>query len=76
MNNTNSITEAGINLHTILAMSADSREQLRPCDVDRVMEQAHYIGCLSEFRNWLLESPKFTFGTREEITAWQPEVGV
>lgn len=69
------MTKSEISLKTILAISADSREELRPQDVDRVMEQADYLGCREEFRAWLLSAKKFTFGTREEIAAWQPEVG-
>ena len=63
----------GINLATILRISANSREELRPCDVDRVMEQADNIGVLAEFREWLLESKKFTFGTEDEIIKWERE---
>lgn len=63
-----------INLNTILAISANSREELRPCDVDRVMTLADETGVADEFRAWLLAAKKFTFGTREEIESWQPEV--
>lgn len=62
-----------ISFTTILTISANSREELRPQDVDRVMEQAEYCGVREEFRTWLLEAKKFTFGTREEIAAWQAE---
>jgi hypothetical protein len=63
-----------ISFKTVLTIAANSREELRPQDVDRVMEQADYCGVREEFRAWLLAAKKFTFGTREEIAAWQPEV--
>ena len=63
-----------INLSTILSISANKREELRACDVDRVMSLAEEIGVRNEFRAWLLASKSFAFGTREEIEAWQPEV--
>jgi len=38
-----------------LLLSADSPEDLRPCDVDRVMDAAADLGCLEELRKWLLD---------------------
>jgi hypothetical protein len=63
-----------INLNAILAISANSREELRPSDVDRVMTLACEIGVAESFRSWLLESARFQYETREEIEAWKPEV--
>jgi hypothetical protein len=40
-----------------LALSADSPEQLRPCDVDRVMDDAAQRGFADGFRAWLLAQP-------------------
>ena len=37
-----------------LALAADSPEQLRPCDVDRVMDDAQDRGYAEGFRSWLL----------------------
>lgn len=62
-----------INLTTILRISADKREELRPQDVDRVMTQAASCGVLAEFKQWLLNSPSFTHGTEQEIETWEPE---
>jgi hypothetical protein len=59
-----------INLLTILKISADNRESLRPQDVDRVMTQAEDCGVLDRFRNWLLSSKTFTHGTRAAIEEW------
>lgn len=59
----------------ILALAADSRKQLRPYDVDRVMEAATNIGCVEEFRTWLLQvdggfdNPM----TETYVADWQPE---
>jgi len=39
---------------SILALSADSSDLLRPCDVERVMDAALDQGCLTGFRAWLL----------------------
>lgn len=39
---------------SILLLSADSPEQLRPCDVDRVMEAALDKGIDLQFKVWLL----------------------
>lgn len=63
-----------INLNAILSVSANSREELRPSDVDRVMTLACEIGVAESFRSWLLKSGIFQYETREEIEAWMPEV--
>lgn len=39
---------------SILALSADEPDLLRPCDVERVLGVAHDQGCLDGFRGWLL----------------------
>ncbi len=59
-----------INLLTILKISADNRESLRPQDVDRVMTQADECGVLDRFRKWLLSAKTFTHGTRAAIEEW------
>ena len=41
---------------SILILSADTTELLRPVDVDRVMEAAQEMGILESFRAWLLGS--------------------
>mgnify|MGYP007082003168 FL=1 len=40
-----------VNLQGILNLAADTREQLRPSDVDRVMSEAHDLGVLGEFKD-------------------------
>jgi hypothetical protein len=59
-----------VNLLTILKISADNRESLRPQDVDRVMTQADDCGVLDRFREWLLSAKTFTHGTRTAIEEW------
>ena len=39
---------------SILALSADSPEELRPSDVFRVVDEADDLGVKAEFVNWLL----------------------
>lgn len=39
---------------SILKLSADTPAQLRPCDVDRVLEAAEDQHCLDKFKTWLL----------------------
>lgn len=39
---------------SILAVSADEPDLLRPCDVDRVLDAAQDQECLSGFCKWLL----------------------
>ncbi|WP_224962663.1 hypothetical protein [Geomonas subterranea] len=39
---------------SILALSADAPDLLRPCDVERVLDAAQDQGCFDEFRKWLL----------------------
>ncbi|OIK11951.1 hypothetical protein [Bacillus sp. MUM 13] len=37
-----------------LLLSADTPEQLRPIDVDRVMMAACEQGCFKDFKDWLI----------------------
>lgn len=61
-----------------LQLSADTPQELRACDVDRVMQAAHEGGFLEEFRNWLLnqfpgERPLLKKDTAKKVKKWQPE---
>lgn len=59
-----------------LALSADTRETLRACDVDRVMAAAHRFGSeyLDGFRAWVLGGfGSYAYGTCARIVAWRPE---
>jgi len=40
---------------SILLVSADSPDRLRPTDVDRVMDEAYQQGKFHEFKAWLLD---------------------
>ena len=55
-----------------LSLSADSPEQLRSSDVDRVMSDAASRGFAEEFRRWLL-SKGVQSDTAAEIKSWTPE---
>ena len=70
----NKITKEGISLKTILNVAADCREELRPQDIERVMELAETCGVVNEFRKWLLAAKTFTFETESEIKNWKSEV--
>lgn len=58
----------------ILQIAADSPEQLRPVDVDRVMEHAKDMGLLAEFRAWLLDQT-LNDRTRATIQKWSKMYG-
>lgn len=62
-----------IDFGTILRISADKREELRPQDVERVMEQADYCAVAEPFMAWLLAAPSFTHGTEAAIRDWRAE---
>ena len=62
-----------INFLTFLRTSAESREELRPQDVDRVMTLASEEGHGEAFRAWLLGAKAFVLGTQSEIENWSPE---
>lgn len=53
-------------MEPILLISADTPEELRHCDVDRVMEEAYKQGCFSDFRSWLL-SRSLQARTKEKV---------
>lgn len=55
---------------SILALSADAPDLLRPCDVDRVLDAAQDQRCLAEFRNWLL-SQDLQDRTRTNIKTYE-----
>lgn len=67
---------------TLLALSADSRETLRACDVDRVMTAAHIHenretsprpGFCNRFRNWLIAGfGSYLPGTCSAVLSWNP----
>lgn len=60
----------------ILSLSADSREALRACDVDRVMTAASERGAefLARFRDWMLGAlGNYQHGTCGALTSWRPE---
>jgi hypothetical protein len=56
-----------------LGLSADSPEQLRAVDVDRVMSDAKDRGYLTEFGTWLLSQP-LKEGTMKAVKSYLDEV--
>lgn len=62
-----------VNLQGILNLAADTREQLRPSDVDRVMSEAHDLGVLGEFKDWVLAATFNNPRTKTTIEMWTPE---
>jgi hypothetical protein len=56
-----------------LGLSADSPEQLRAVDVDRVMSNAKDRGYLTEFGTWLLSQP-LKEGTMKAVKSYLDEV--
>lgn len=60
----------------IVKLSADSRETLRSCDVDRVMSEADKRGegFRERFRSWMLGAlGGYQHGTCGALTSWRPE---
>lgn len=53
----------------LLQVSADSPKQLRACDVDRAMEEAHHQREAEGFRTWLLAN-ELKEDTRAKVTEW------
>lgn len=64
------VEEKLMQFRSILMLSADSSEQLRACDVDRVMDAAQDQKCLEEFRQWIL-TQELQDRTRAAITAFE-----
>lgn len=54
-----------------LMVSADSPDQLRACDVDRVMNEAEQHAETNGFRTWLL-AHNLRQDTRERLAGWFP----
>lgn len=55
---------------SILALSGDEPDLLRPCDVGRVLDAAQDQGCFAEFRKWLL-SQDLQERTRTNIKTYE-----
>lgn len=62
-----------LNLNAILMLSADTPATLRPPDVDRVMTAAKDLGCLEEFKSWILAKTDLLPRTRKTIEDWTEE---
>ena len=56
----------------ILLVVTDSPEQLRVCDVDRVMDEAAQTGNLESFHKWLLDQ-NLQPRVRTEVINWSQE---
>jgi hypothetical protein len=57
----------------ILLLAADSSYELRPIDVDRIMESAYNEGLLEEFRDWLL-SKNLMERTKKTVEEWEMDI--
>lgn len=57
---------------SILKLSADTPAQLRPSDVDRVMDAANDAHKLKEFTAWLLKQKGLQERTIKNIKEYEP----
>lgn len=62
-----------LNLMSLLQVAADSPAELRPSDVDRVMDQANDLGVLEEMRGWILGHADLNPRTQTLVLDWEPE---